>query len=108
MPLSRIILVISAFIAAISVGVATQREASPAPEPATAEQDAMIANMVAGLAQKLESEPKNVEGWIMLIRSYAALGRAEDARNALAKARAANPAAAKQIDASAIEIGLTP
>jgi cytochrome c-type biogenesis protein CcmH len=108
MPPSRIVLIASALIAAISVGAAMRREAPPAPEPTTAQQDAMIAGMVAGLAQKLEADPKNVEGWIMLARSYAALGRADDANGALAKAKAANPEAAKQIDASAAELGLTP
>jgi cytochrome c-type biogenesis protein CcmH/NrfG len=108
MPLSRLALIVSALFAAISVGAAVNRKPPPGPEQTTAEQDAMIASMVTGLAQRLETEPKNVEGWIMLMRSYAALGRMDEANNALVKAKAANPEAAKQIDASATEIGLTP
>jgi cytochrome c-type biogenesis protein CcmH len=108
MPLSRIALIASALIAAISVGVATKREATPTPAATTAEQDAMIASMVTGLAQRLEAEPKNVEGWIMLMRSYAALGRMGEASRVLVKAKAANPEAEKQIDTSATEIGLKP
>ncbi len=38
-----------------------------------------IITMVAGLAQRLKNEPENVEGWIMLARSYGALGRYKEA-----------------------------
>lgn len=38
-----------------------------------------IERMVAGLAAKLEKEPDNVKGWMMLARSYKAMGRLEDA-----------------------------
>jgi cytochrome c-type biogenesis protein CcmH/NrfG len=107
MPWTRAALIASAMIAAISVGVAVNRT-PPAPPPTVAEQNAMIATMVTGLAQRLESDPKNVEGWIMLMRSYAALGDGNAARTARARAKSANPGAAKAIDAAAIEIGLTP
>ena len=46
------------------------------------EQDDMIDGMVAGLAAKLEENPENLDGWIMLVRSYANLGRLEKARDA--------------------------
>jgi cytochrome c-type biogenesis protein CcmH len=57
----------------------------------TEQQDAMIAGMVDGLAKKLEANPKDIEGWTMLIRSYAALGRKSDTDKALRSAIAANP-----------------
>lgn len=41
-----------------------------------------ILNMVAKLAERLEKEPANVEGWIMLARSYNALGRFREAADA--------------------------
>ena len=47
--------------------------------------------MVARLAQKLEAEPDNAEGWIMLARSYNALGRFNEAAAAYAKAEARFP-----------------
>ncbi len=47
--------------------------------------------MVARLAEKLASEPDNAEGWIMLGRSYNALGRFSEAAAAYAKAEAKFP-----------------
>ena len=38
----------------------------------------MIEGMVAGLAERLKSEPDNPEGWRMLARSYHVLGRPQD------------------------------
>ena len=43
-----------------------------------------IESMVSRLAQKLESRPDDVEGWVMLSRSYTALQRYEDASKAYA------------------------
>ncbi len=45
-----------------------------------------IEAMVAGLAQKLKSEPDNAEGWVMLARSYTALRRYPDASAAYTRA----------------------
>ena len=42
----------------------------------------MVKAMVAGLAAKLEENPNNPDGWIMLIRSYAVLGMPDKARAA--------------------------
>lgn len=50
---------------------------------------AMINGMVSQLAARLESEPGDAEGWAKLIRSYMVLGRGDDAKAALAKARTA-------------------
>lgn len=47
-----------------------------------------IEAMVSALAAKLEQNPNNPQGWSMLIRSYKAMGRMEDAERALAKAGA--------------------
>jgi cytochrome c-type biogenesis protein CcmH len=41
-----------------------------------------IEGMVAKLAQRLKNEPDNVEGWNMLARSYAAMGRYAEASDA--------------------------
>jgi cytochrome c-type biogenesis protein CcmH len=65
------------------------------------EQQAMAEAMVARLAQKQKADPSNVDGWIMLIRSYRTLHREDQAREALAQAIAANPAQAEQLRASA-------
>jgi cytochrome c-type biogenesis protein CcmH len=45
--------------------------------------------MVTQLAARLESDPGDAEGWARLIRSYMVLGRGDDAKAALAKARTA-------------------
>jgi cytochrome c-type biogenesis protein CcmH len=44
-----------------------------------------IEAMVQGLAQKLQAQPDNSEGWGMLARSYNALGRYAEASNAYAQ-----------------------
>ena len=46
------------------------------------ERNDMIEGMVAGLAARLEENPDDPDGWIMLIRSYSVLGSSEKARNA--------------------------
>ena len=45
-----------------------------------------IDEMVARLAQRMESNPEDMQGWLMLARSYKSLGRYEDAVKAFAKA----------------------
>ena len=50
------------------------------------EQMAQIQGMVGRLAERMEDEPENSEGWRMLGRSYAVLGRSEDAAEAYGKA----------------------
>lgn len=45
-----------------------------------------IESMVAGLAQRLKQNPEDPEGWVMLARSYAAMGRHGDAAAAYGEA----------------------
>jgi len=47
--------------------------------------------MVEGLAQKLKTKPDDIEGWMMLGRSYAQLRRYSDASDAYARAAALLP-----------------
>ncbi len=47
------------------------------------EQDAMIRTMVGRLAERLEQDPGDVDGWIRLARSYAVLGELDNAAEAL-------------------------
>lgn len=50
------------------------------------EREATIQAMVGGLAQRLKDNPSDGKGWAMLGRSYRALGRVEEAKEAYAKA----------------------
>jgi len=73
--------------------------ATPAPEHA-----ATIEQMVIGLAERLDADGDDIEGWLMLIRSYTTLGRNEQAREALARARVqftGDAAALSQIEQAA-------
>jgi len=47
--------------------------------------------MVKQLAERLEADPDNAEGWIMLARSYALLNRYQDASTAYSRAAALEP-----------------
>ena len=61
---------------------------------------AMIESMVARLAARLEAEPRDLEGWGKLIRSYNVLGQPDKAAEALRKARTIfkdDPAALKTL-----------
>lgn len=70
------------------------------------QQREMAEGMVARLEGKLKADPSNVDGWVMLMRSRQSLGQADRARKALADAKAANPGAAKRLDAEAGVLGI--
>jgi len=65
-------------------------------QPQLTQQD--IEGMVERLAQRLEKDPNNAEGWQMLGRSYAALNRMTEARAAYKKALELNPNAQLLVD----------
>lgn len=69
-------------------------------------QQAMAEAMVARLAQKQKADPSNVDGWIMLIRSYRTLHRDRQAQAALDQAIAANPAQAEKLRTAAAGLGI--
>ena len=71
--------------------------------------DAAIRGMVDGLATRLESSPRDVEGWMSLMRSRVVLGEKEVAATAFRKALDVfkdDAAAAAKIMAAAVELGL--
>lgn len=73
------------------------------------ERDAQIRSMVDGLADRLESSPRDVEGWTRLMRSRVVLGEREVAATAFRKALEVfkdDSAASGKITAAAIELGL--
>ena len=73
------------------------------------EHDVAIRSVVDGLADRLESSPRDVDGWTLLMRSRAVLGEREAAATALRKALEVfkdDAAASSEIAAAAIELGL--
>jgi len=74
------------------------------------DRQAMIDTMVAGLDQKLRENPRDVEGWMQLVRSYVVLGKADEARDALHRGIAVfgtESEEAKKFTAFAASLGLT-
>ena len=77
------------FIAVLSVGFywflgdATRIAEQNTQQPMTQES---VEKMVSEFAVKMERDPSNLEGWVMLARSYRILGRNEDAAKAYERA----------------------
>jgi cytochrome c-type biogenesis protein CcmH len=79
----------------------TAAQRAAAAEMAPEDRMAMIAGMVDGLAERLEDDPSDLQGWMMLIRSYRILGRDEDAKAAQTRGLEAfqrNPEAKAQLE----------
>lgn len=70
------------------------------------QQREMVDGMVARLEGKLKANPRNVEGWVMLMRSRVTLGQRDKAAQALADAIAANPAQAARLRQEAGVLGV--
>lgn len=70
------------------------------------EQREMAEGMVAQLEARLQQEPRNLDGWVMLIRSRMTLGEPAKAKAALDAAVKANPGAAGQLRAQAAALGV--
>jgi cytochrome c-type biogenesis protein CcmH len=86
-------------------GPSQQQIAAAAQLPAS-EQQAMAEGMVARLEARLASDPKDIDGWIMLMRSRKTLGDDARARQALQSALAANPGARARIEQAAAALGV--
>ncbi len=86
-------------------GPTTEQMAAAASLSPGQQQD-MAEDMVARLAARLEQDPQNVDGWIMLMRSYNTLGRTGQARDALERAIATNPQSERQLRSAAQALGL--
>lgn len=97
-----------------SQSVATAAIPGPTPEQMRAasgipkgQQDAMVDGMLQSLAAKLAANPKNVDGWIMMMRSHVTLGQTVKASADLKSAVAANPGDAARLNAAARELGVS-
>ncbi|MGF1619612.1 MAG: c-type cytochrome biogenesis protein CcmI [Rhodomicrobiaceae bacterium] len=75
----------------------------------TEEQQAMIDQMVSGLAERLQADGSDLDGWLKLMRAYTVLGRRDDAMSAWKQAQqqfAGNDQALGRIDEFAKSLGL--
>ncbi|MEZ5696103.1 MAG: tetratricopeptide repeat protein [Sphingomonadaceae bacterium] len=70
------------------------------------EQRDMAVSMVERLEGRLKSDPSNIDGWVMLMRSRMTLGEADKAVKALQDAVAANPAASERLQQEAQALGV--
>jgi len=101
--------------AARELGLAGARGPSDAEIAAAAEMSEderadMIRGMVSGLAARLQAEPDDLDGWLMLIRSYAVLQDVERAQESARKAYehfSTSPDQQAAIRATAAEFGIS-
>lgn len=70
------------------------------------EQRQMAEGMVSRLEGRLMTDPKNPDGWVMLMRSRMTLGQPDKASQALKDAIAANPAQAEMLRQQAAILGV--
>ena len=88
----------------------SQEDIAAAQEMTPEEQQQMIMSMVNGLAERLEAEPNNPDGWARLMQAYMVLGREDDAKAAFEKAStvfAEQPELIARFDSLAQEIGIS-
>lgn len=83
---------LSAATATTAAAPPAQADASAAGKSFSPEQREMIEGMVGGLAARLEQNPNDFKGWMMLGRSYTVLQKSDDAVKAYNKAAALEPA----------------
>ena len=104
------ILGISVPVAAIAIYVLLGTPQAIFPEAGNALQQAMTAEqleaMIAKLANRMKTNPGDTEGWIMLGRSYATMGRFQEAAGAYAKAAEQRPGDAQLLADYADTLGM--
>lgn len=84
----------------------TAQEVAAASRMKPSEQRQMAVGMVEQLEGRLAREPKNLDGWVMLIRSRMTLGEPAKAKAALEAAVKANPGNAAQLRAQGAALGV--
>jgi len=84
----------------------SQAEVAAAGAMSPSEQRNMAVGMVERLEARLASDPANIDGWVMLMRSRMTLEQPQQASKALADAIAANPADAARLRQEAEALGV--
>jgi len=67
----------------------TEEQVAASSDMSADQRNTMVRGMVARLAQRLQDDGSDVEGWMRLVRSYMVLGEPDKARAAVADARRA-------------------
>ncbi|MCX5519466.1 c-type cytochrome biogenesis protein CcmI [Kaistia defluvii] len=87
----------------------TASDIAAAAQQSPAERQQMIEGMVSGLAARLDADPKDTTGWERLFRAYMVLGKPDEARAALLRARASlaeKPELLAVVEQAARDIGI--
>ena len=87
----------------------TEEQAAASSDMTPDQRNAMIRGMVARLAERLNRDGSDVEGWLRLVRSYMVLGEPDKARAAVGEARralAADPGKLQRLDELVKGLGL--
>jgi cytochrome c-type biogenesis protein CcmH len=66
LPWSRLVLIVAAVTASVSVGMSVFKREQAPPPPALEQQASEIDKMIAALEQRLQQDPSSVEGWRLL------------------------------------------
>lgn len=93
---------------AVQAGPTAEQMAAAEDMPA-AQREQMVRGMVTKLANRLQVDGSDVEGWLRLVRAYAVLGDQQKAKGAVADARRAlgqHPDQVKRIDDLAKSLGI--
>jgi cytochrome c-type biogenesis protein CcmH len=88
----------------------TSDDVAAASELSSTEQNTMIEGMIAGLEERLQQNPNDLEGWLMLARSRKVMDDAIAARAALDRAQrifGGNAQARARIVQTAVDLGLS-
>lgn len=87
----------------------SQDDVAAAERMSSADRQRMIEGMVEGLARRLKTDGRDLQGWLRLVRAYGVLQRTDEARAALAEARkvfAGDESAIKELAQLAASMGL--
>jgi len=87
----------------------TASDIAAAAQQSPAERQQMIEGMVSGLAARLDADPSDTTGWERLFRAYMVLGKPDEARAALSRARAGlaeKPELLAVVEQAARDIGI--
>ena len=87
----------------------TAQDVAAASDMTSEQRGAFIEQMVGRLAERLEKDGNDLDGWKRLVKAYMVMGRKQDAVGAMTKAKqafAGDKAAVESLDAFAKDLGV--